>query len=53
MLPNEVKHYSESYQYIWSKRKNYQEFRFTVMNMMVDSAYDSTNGNKVMEDKKP
>lgn len=35
MLPNEVKPYTESYQYIWKHRTNYQEFRFNVMNMWV------------------
>lgn len=40
MLPNEVKHYSESYQWLWKHRENYQEFRFQVMNMLVDDAYD-------------
>ena len=40
MLPNEVKPYSESYQYNWRHRENYQEFRFNIMNMMVDDAYD-------------
>lgn len=35
MLPNEVKDYSESYQYIWKRRQTYQEFRFNVMNMWV------------------
>ncbi len=40
MLPNEVKDYTESYQYLWRKRKNYQEFRFNIMNMLVDDKYD-------------
>jgi hypothetical protein len=35
MLPNEVKDYSESYQYVWKHKENYQEFRFQVMNMWV------------------
>jgi len=48
MLPNEVKPYSESYQYLWKHRKNYQEFRFAIMNMMVDDAYDKP-GLKMIE----
>ena len=40
LYPNEVKDYSESYQYIFKNRINYQEFRFNLMNMMVDDAYD-------------
>ena len=40
MLPNEVKPYSESYQHLWRNHKDYQEFRFNLMNMMVDDAYD-------------
>lgn len=35
MLPEEVKPYTESYKYIYKHRKNYQEFRFQVMNMWV------------------
>lgn len=44
MLPNEVKPYSESYQWIWKHRKNYQEFRFNVMNMWVPDE-PKTNAN--------
>lgn len=43
MRPNEVKPYSESYQHLWKIRESYQEFRFTIMNMMVDDAYDKTD----------
>jgi len=35
MFPNEVKFYSESYKYIYEHRKNYQEFRFNIINMWV------------------
>lgn len=56
MLPNEVKPYTESYQYYWKHRENYQEFRFTVMNQLVDDAYDKPQLNceiKSREDKTP
>jgi hypothetical protein len=52
MLPNEVKPYSESYQWIWKHRNNYQEFRFNIMNMLVDDAFDSTNKNDSMQELK-
>ena len=42
MRPHEVKDYSESYQFLWANRMDYQEFRFQVMNMWVDEKYDST-----------
>jgi hypothetical protein len=35
MFPNEVKPYSESYQWLWRHRESYQWFRFNVMNMWV------------------
>lgn len=40
MLPDEVKTYTESYQYIWAHRQDYQEFRFNVMNMWVPDNVD-------------
>lgn len=35
MLPEDVKPYSESYQWLWKNRASYQTFRFNVMNMWV------------------
>lgn len=52
MLPDEVKDYTESYQWLWFNRENYQWFRFNIMNMWVDSAYDSTVANESTENKK-
>jgi hypothetical protein len=43
MLPNEVKPYSKSYQYYWKHRENYQEFRFNIMNQIVDDLFTSEN----------
>ncbi len=41
MLPNDVTPYTQSYEHLWQHRKNYQDFRFNLMNMMVDPAYDT------------
>jgi hypothetical protein len=46
MRLNEIKPYSESYQYLWKNRPNYQYFRFTIMMMWVDSAYDKKEKQK-------
>jgi hypothetical protein len=43
MLPNEVKPYTEHYQWLYNRKfrgESYQWFRFNLMNMWVDDAYD-------------
>lgn len=52
MLPEDVKSYGESYQWLWKNRPTYQWFRFSVMNMWVDDKYDLLLPNKESKDGK-
>ncbi len=51
MLPNEVKPYSESYQWLWRHRENYQWFRFNIMNMWVPDEPKAQFNSEKMIDK--